>query len=117
MSIYGTNPGKYRHRVTFEKPVTERDRVDGGVIINWVQTFANVPAEVLTGPGKDANAANAEEGVEVARVNVRWFPGLLSSWRMLWDGRVWELTGPPETDATARREYRIQVSTGSHDGR
>lgn len=115
--IYATNPGKYRHRVSFEKQVIERDRVDGGVIINWVPFMTNVPAEVLTGPGKDNVAANADEGVEVARINVRWFPGLLSSMRVLWYDRVWEISGPPETDSTGRREYRIQVSTGSHDGR
>lgn len=117
MTIYSTNPGKYRHRVTFERPVTTRDRVDGGVVVDWFPFQQNVPAEVLTGPGKENVAANAQEGVEYARVNVRWFPGLLSSMRMLWDDRVWELSGPPETDSTGRREYRLQVSTGSHDGR
>jgi head-tail adaptor len=117
MSIYSTNPGKYRHRVLVERAVISRDVVDGGVIINWFPFRSNVPAEVLTGPGKENVAADAQQGVEVARINMRWFPGLLSSMRITWDGKVYGITAPPETDSTGRREWRVQVSTAAHDGR
>jgi head-tail adaptor len=33
-----------------------------------------------------------------------WFPGLLATMRILWDGRIFEIYGQPDTDATARRE-------------
>lgn len=114
--MYATNPGKYRHRVTFEHQVTTRDPGDGSELVAWEVFVANVPAEVLTGPGREFNAANAEQAETVARMNVRWFPGLTSDMRALWDGRVYNLK-PPETDSTGRREYRIQCTDGVNDGR
>lgn len=117
MSIYGTNPGKYRHRITIQRAVTSRDPSDGDVIVNWFDFQTGVPAEVLTGPGKENVAADAFQGVETARVNMRWFPGLLSSMRILWEGKTWAIAGPPDTDSTGRREYRLTMTTGAHDGR
>ena len=71
---------------------------------------------MLTGPGREFVAATAEQGETVARINMRWFPGLTADMRILWDGRVYNLK-PPETDSTERREYRIQCTDGVNDGR
>lgn len=114
--MYATNPGKYRHRVTIEHQVPIRDPGDGSEIVTWEVFQAGVPAEVLTGPGRELVAANAEQAETVARINMRWFPGLTSDMRILWDGRVYNIK-PPETDSTARREYRIQCTDGVNDGR
>ena len=114
--MYATNPGKYRHRVTIEHQVTTRDPGDGSEIVAWEVFQAGVPAEVLTGPGREFNAANAEQAETVARINMRWFPGLTADMRILWDGLVYNIK-PPETDSTARREYRIQCTDGVNDGR
>lgn len=114
--MYSTNPGKYRHRVTIEQQVTTRDPDDGSEVVGWVTFIEDVPAEVLTGPGREFRAANAEQAQTVARVNMRWFPGLTSEMRILWDGKIYNID-PPETDATGRREYRIQCTDGVNDGR
>lgn len=114
--MYAANPGKYRHRVTIEHQVTTRDPGDGSELVAWEVFQAGVPAEVLTGPGREFNAANAEQAETVARINMRWFPGLLTTMRILWDGRVYNIK-PPETDSTGRREYRIQCTDGVNDGR
>lgn len=114
--MFSTNPGKYRHRVTIEHQVTTRDPGDGSEIVTWEVFQDAVPADVLTGPGREFVAANAGQAETVARINMRWFPGLTSQMRILWDGRVYNLN-PPETDATARREYRIQCTDGVNDGR
>lgn len=114
--MYATNPGKYRHRVTIEHQVTARDPGDGSEVLTWEVLYAAVPADVLTGPGREFNAANAEQAETVARINMRWFPGLTADMRILWDGRVYNIK-PPETDSTGRREYRIQCTDGVNDGR
>lgn len=74
-----------------------------------------VPAEVLTGPGREQIAAGVKHSEVAARINLRWFPGLQSSWRVLWDGEVFAITGK-STDATARREWRLVCSSGLTDG-
>lgn len=116
--MYATNPGKYRHRVTIQHRVTTRDPADGSeVISDWLDFLDDVPADVLTGPGREAIAANAQQAETTARMNMRWFPGLTSQMRILWDGGVYAIDGPPETDATARREWRVRCSDGLNDGR
>lgn len=115
--MYASNPGKYRHRVTIERKVTTRDPSDGSTVVNWMTFIANVPAEVLTGAGRELVAANAEQAEITARINMRWFPGLTSQMRILWDGMVFAIAAPPETDSTARREWRVRCSDGLNDGR
>lgn len=116
--MYATNPGKYRHRVTIQQRLTTRDPADGSeVLSDWLDFVANVPAEVLTGAGRELMAANAEQAEITARINMRWFPGLTSQMRILWDGLVFAIAAPPETDSTARREWRVRCSDGLNDGR
>ena len=116
--MYATNPGKYRHRVTIEHRVVDRDPEDGSAVLSdWLTFLDNVPAEVLTGPGRELVAANAEQAETTARINMRWFPGLTAQMRILWDGRVFGIKSPPETDSTARREWRVFCSDGLNDGR
>lgn len=116
--MFATNPGKYRHRVTIQHRVTTRDPADGSeVLSDWLTFTGNVPAEVLTGAGRELVAANAEQAEITARINMRWFPGLTSQMRILWDGMVFAIEAPPETDSTARREWRVRCSDGLNDGR
>lgn len=115
--MYATNPGKYRHRVTIEQRSVTKDPDDGSPVIAWVTFIADVPAEVLTGPGRELVAANAAQAETVARINLRWFPGLTSQMRVLWDGNVFGIAGPPETDSTSRREWRLRCTAGVNDGR
>lgn len=116
--MYAANPGKYRHRVTIEQRVDppNRDPGDGSEIVEWEVFVEKVPAEVLTGPGREFVAANAGQAETVASINMRWFPGLRPDMRILWDGLVYNIK-PPETDSTGRREYRIQCTDGVNDGR
>lgn len=123
MSIYSAQPGKYRHRVEIQHQVRTRDPVDGAVIVAW-QTFVlpsgtpcnGVPAEVLTGPGRELIAANAQQAETTARIAMRWFPDLTAAMRILWDGRVYNIKSL-ETDSTGRREWRLPCTDGVNDGR
>jgi len=113
---------RYRHRVSFEERVEEEDSETGALSYVWATVYLdsdtpleNIPAEVLTGPGREFNAADAKQAETSARVNLRWFPGLLPTWRMLWDGKAYDILSI-ETDATARREYRLRCKEGVTDG-
>jgi SPP1 family predicted phage head-tail adaptor len=81
----------------------------------WEPYLENVPAEVLTGPGREFNAADAKQAETTARINLRWFPGLLPDMRIRWEGQRYDILSI-ETDVTARKEYRLRCKQGANDG-
>ena len=119
---------RLRHRITFQR-YSEGDRDSNGYIIpgsaGW-QTVVlpsgtalqNVPAEVLTGAGREFQGGAATQSETSARINLRWFPASereMAAWRILWDGRIYNIQSV-ETDATARREWRLRVVDGPSEG-
>lgn len=112
---------RLRHRITFQKQVQARNS-DGVLTVEWENVWlnserelVNVPAEVLTGPGREAVRSGQMQSDTAARINCRWFPGLSSAWRILWDDRIFNI-GSFDTDKTARREWRITCTEGLNDG-
>lgn len=111
------------HAVTFQEQVTERDS-EGRLSVSWQNVWIDsetelrdVPAEVLTGPGREFLQSGQLQADIAARINVPWFPGgIKSSWRILWDGQVFNIHGIPDTDPSGRREYRIKCTAGVNDG-
>lgn len=112
--------GNLRHRITFQ----HKTQVRSGETLShqWRpavsddgQTMANIPAEVLTGPGRELTAAGATHAEVAARINLRWFPGLKAAWRILHDGSIYDITAT-STDRTGRREWRLVCKTGVSDG-
>lgn len=118
----GVKPGKYRHRIEIQQKATSRHPDSGADVVTW-STVAldsntlldSVPAEVLTGPGREFRESNAPQSEISARINFRWFPGLTQQMRIIWNGQVFNIEGI-EMDATNRHEYRTQCSTGVNDG-
>jgi len=104
--------GRLIHRIRFLEDESTQSESSGALKSNWVQAvvpglvLSSVPAEVLTGPGRDYVAANARYQDVAARITLRWFPGFSSSWRVEWDGLLYEIIGH-STDATARVELRL----------
>lgn len=112
---------RLRHRITFQEQVETKDS-EGAVVVGWENAWldsatelVDVPAEVLTGPGREFNAGGQVQAETAARITLRWFEGLDPKWRILWDGHVYNI-GSIETDATARREYRLRCTGGVNDG-
>lgn len=106
---------RYRHRVTIQRQQAVVNEL-GEQEISWVDVLANEPAEVLTGPGREFMAAGQMQSDVAARITLRWFPGLDATMRILWDGRVFNIAGDPDTDATGRREWRVKCRAGVNDG-
>lgn len=111
---------RLRHRVAFEYPV-ETVGKKGFKQVTWLPAMLgdvplnSVPAEVFTGAGREPIADNAKQAETTLRVNLRWFPGLLETWRLIWDGNIYDISSI-ETDATARREYRLRCTGGLTSG-
>lgn len=106
---------RLRHRVNIEDQVPEFSSAGEELGYEWAPVYQNVPAEVLTGPGREFNAADAKQAETTARINLRWFPGLLPSMRIVWEGKAYDILSI-ETDVTARKEYRLRCKEGTNDG-
>lgn len=113
---------KYRHRVHIQEKLEEQDSETGAVTYVWstVQLDSDtlldsVPAQVLTGAGREPHLADTKLAETSARINMRWFPDLLPTMRILWDGKAFDIISI-ETDDTARREYRLRCKDGVTDG-
>ncbi|HBO6416691.1 TPA: head-tail adaptor protein, partial [Pseudomonas aeruginosa] len=56
---------RMRHRIEFQRQVHTQDPVTGEVITTWEAVLFSgrfdVPAEVLTGPGRELIAADAQQ--------------------------------------------------------
>jgi head-tail adaptor len=113
---------RYRHRIGFQEKLEVQDSETGDITHAWETVYLDsdtpldgVPAEVLTGPGREFNADDAKQAETSARINLRWFPGLLPTWRVVWEGKNYDVLSI-EMDATARREYRLRCKEGLTDG-
>jgi SPP1 family predicted phage head-tail adaptor len=106
---------RLRHRVNIQQQVETQSSSTGAFSVTWVDVYTNVPAEVLTGAGREMFQAEARQGELTARINMRWFPGLTQKMRVVWQNVPYNINSI-ETDATARREYRLRCSAGLNDG-
>jgi len=100
---------RYRHRITILRQSALRD-ADGRQFVEWVGVpgLTNIPAQVLTGPGREAIAAGTRVAEADLRVALPWAPtNIRAADRVLWDGVQYEITAAPEFDASARREVRL----------
>jgi SPP1 family predicted phage head-tail adaptor len=112
---------RLRHRVAIQEQVKTQDETTGALSIAWQNVMLgsteldSVPAEVLTGAGREFIQAGSVQGEIAARINLRWFSGLTQSMRILWDGNVYNIKSI-ETDLSGRQEYRLRCSAGNNDG-
>lgn len=117
---------RYRHRVAVQAKVEAQDPITGDITYTWATVelesgsssgipLAAVPAEVLRGPGREFDAANEKQAETTARINLRWFPGLLPTMRIVWQGQPFDILSI-ESDAADRREYRVRCREGVTDG-
>ena len=113
---------RLRQRVAIQEMIEGQDATTGEVTISWQNVWIDseseldaVPAEVLTGAGREVVAAGAIQAETSARINLRWFPGLTAAMRILWDGKVYNIRSI-ETDRTGRMEYRTTCTDGVNAG-
>ena len=108
--------------MAIQEQVETQNSTTGAMSIAWENVVLDsntvldaVPAEVLTGAGREFNQAGAIQGEIDARINLRWFPDLTQAMRIVWDGKIFNIHSI-ETDLTGRREYRLKCTAGVNDG-
>ena len=106
---------RLRHRVAVQEMIEYQDSTTGAISIVWATktlsdgtVLSAVPAEVLTGVGREFVQGSSLQSEFNARMNLRWFPDLSLKMRILWENKIYQITSI-ETDVTARREYRLKV--------
>jgi SPP1 family predicted phage head-tail adaptor len=113
---------RLRHRIAIQEQVETQNSTTGAMSIAWENVMLDsdtelsaVPAEVLTGAGREFDQAGAIQGEIAARINLRWFPDLTQSMRIVWDTKIFNIRSI-ETDLTGRQEYRLKCVAGFNDG-
>jgi SPP1 family predicted phage head-tail adaptor len=84
------DPGKLRERVTIQQ-ATERRNALGETTLEWA-TFAERWASVEGVTAREALGAGQLEVSITHRVRLRYVTGLVQTMRLLWRGRVLEIT-------------------------
>ena len=108
---------RLRHRVTLESRVISRDS-NGDRVSVWVPVTgaALMPAEVLTGPGREALAAGQLQSDVAARITVRKCAAVASPHGMrLWHGQDLYHIATFFDDATGTRWRTLVCTTGTRD--
>lgn len=113
---------RLRHRVAIQEQVETQDTNTGAYSVSWQNVMLDtntelnsVPAEVLTGAGREFVNSGSTQAEISARINLRWFPELNQSMRIIWDGKIFNIHSI-ETDLTGRQEYRLKCTSGVNDG-
>ena len=123
--VQGIAAGRLRHYVTIQDPVEEQQAGtgdDGAVeILDWSDTFANVPAEVDFGAAREYNAAAQLQAQITAVVMLRWRPGLHAKQRIRYVGPggreyLFNVAGALPDAGSGRTFVRIPVTEGVNDG-
>lgn len=95
--------GTLRHRVTLQSLVPMQDPVTGVVTHTW-STLATVWASVQPLSAREFLQASAVSSQVVARVRIRYFPGVMPSMRILHGERTYNIEGVLP-DAVSGTEY------------
>lgn len=107
--------GRLRHRIDIQQKVTEQDST-GDTVTTWQTLAASVPAAVEPLSVREFIAAQATQSQTVARVTIRYRPGLDATMRILHRGQVYNPQGWL-ADADSGLEYlTTPVTAGVNDG-
>lgn len=107
---------RLRHRIAIDRKDVSQDPATGAITESWARLHDDVPADFLSGPGREYLAADAIRAEVDGRFRIRYLPGLDATMRVLWDGQIWSIVAPPILDKTARREMTLMVKAGANDG-
>ena len=85
--------GNLRHRVTLQRNTADK-AAGGQVKPNWVDV-ADIWAQIKPLRGREAEYAKAIHDQTTHEVRLRYFVGLTAEHRFVYEGRVFNILGPP----------------------
>ena len=114
--IFSAKIGKYRHRIEIQQKV-ESQGSSGEPIHTWqtVSGLESVPAEILSGLGKESESSSVKRGQKSARISFRWTDGITEEMRIIHNNIAYDIAAI-DYDATGRREIRLSCISGLTDG-
>jgi SPP1 family predicted phage head-tail adaptor len=104
------NAGRLRHRVDIQNYVEEYDEL-GQLIEDWLP-FAQVWAAVEPLRGQEFIAAQALASVTTTRIRMRYIPGVVSSMRVVFRGRTYNIQSVIEVETRGREIQLMCRSLG-----
>ena len=96
------NSGTMRERVTIQKPVESQSSF-GETTLTWADE-ATVYASIMGVRAVDYFAAQQAGTLVTHRIRIRFFPGITQQHRMVWRGRVMEISSVLEREARSIHE-------------
>lgn len=96
------NSGQMREKVTIQKPVGQQSAF-GEATLEW-RDAATVSASVMGVRASDYFAAQQAGQIVTHRVRIRFFPGLTHEDRLVWRGRVMEISSVLERETRSVHE-------------
>jgi len=101
--------------VRIEHKVTTQDS-NGDIVTGW-QTFADkVPAAIEPLSARDLIAAQAVQSEVVARITMRYRPGLLASMRIVHGSTIYNIAGVLPDPVSGVEYITVPVSAGVNEG-
>lgn len=97
--------GSLRHRITIQQATSTPDAA-GQPIPTWATWLANEPAEVLQTDGAEAIRKLQVVAGATHAVRIRYRTGVLTTLRIIWEGRTLGIVGARDIDGR-RRELWI----------
>jgi SPP1 family predicted phage head-tail adaptor len=87
------DPGRLRHRVTIQRPVTVQNITTGQLSTSWTNVAQNIAAAIEPLSAREFTAAQAMQSEITTRIVIRYRPGLTASMRILHGSRIYNPQG------------------------
>ncbi len=106
---------KLRHRIDIQELVIDQDSETGAQIEAWEDILTDEPAEIVPLSGREFIAADAKQAGVVARMTVRYHPGVKPSMRVIHESSYYQIRAVLP-DPTNRRHITLMCEVGVNDG-
>ena len=109
--------GKFRHRISFQKPKIIRDELGQEEIVEgeW-ETVASAWAMIKTLQGREYYAAASAQSERTSRFVIPYQRGIDSTMRIVYDNRIFDIEQPPINDDEMDKTLTIIVREVNPDG-
>lgn len=98
--------GRLRHRITIQRKQLAQDPDTGEMVLAWQDLAVDEPASVVPLSGREYIQSQANQSELTARITIRYFPGVNSTQRVLFDGGIYSIEAVLP-DPTARRHLTL----------
>lgn len=108
--------GALRHRVTFERLITEQDS-DGATVETWEDAFGQpLSAEIAPLSGRELIAAQAVQSQITTRIRLRGRPGLVAAMRAVHRGTVYDIAAVVPDQESGTGWLTLLCTSGVNNG-